>query len=88
MFQFSQQINPIFPSNDGRDCTKDAKDGYSRAIRNGYSKDFRHDRANHKHDKIEVHQKNAGFGQGNEMTVLFRHTKRRLLSLLLSCDVN
>ena len=60
MFQFSQQIKPIFPSNDGRDCDKDAKDGYSRSsfhrkvIRNGHSKDFRHERANHKHDKIEV----------------------------------
>ena len=67
MFQFSQQINPILPSDDGRDCTKDAKDGYSRgpfhirAIRNGYSKDFRHGRANHKHDKIEVHQKQSSF---------------------------
>ena len=46
MFQFSQQINPIFPSNYGRDCTKDEKDGYSRSsfhrrvIRNGYSKDL------------------------------------------------
>ena len=30
MFQFSQQINPIFPSEDGRNCTKDTKDGYSR----------------------------------------------------------
>ena len=51
MFQFSQQINPIFPSDDSRNCTKDRKDGYSRGpfhrrvIRNGYSKDFRHERA-------------------------------------------
>ena len=48
-FQFSKQIKPIFPSNNGRDCTKDAKDGYSRGpfhrrvIRNGHSKDFRHE---------------------------------------------
>ena len=28
MFQFSQQINTIFPSDNSRDCTKDAKDGY------------------------------------------------------------
>ena len=28
------------------------------------------------------------FGQRNEMTVLFRHTKRRFLSLLQSCDAN
>ena len=47
MFQFSQQINPIFPSDDSRDCTKVAKDGYSRGpfhrriIRNGHGKDFR-----------------------------------------------
>ena len=52
MFQFSQQINPIFPSDDSRDCTKVAKDGYSRGpfhrriIRNGHGKDFRHERAN------------------------------------------
>ena len=30
----------------------------------------------------------VNFGQGNEMIVLFRHTKRRLLSLFQSCDVN
>ena len=61
MFQFSQQINPIFPSNNDRDCTKDTKDGYSSGpfhrsiIRNGNSKDLRHERANYKHDKIEGH---------------------------------
>ena len=63
----SQQINPIFPSDDSRDCTKVAKDGYSRGpfhrrtIRNGHSKDCRHERANHKHDKIKVHQKYRNF---------------------------
>ena len=67
MFEFSQQINPILPSDNGRDCTKDAKIGYSRgpfhrrAIRNGHSKDYRHERENHKHDKIEVHQKQISF---------------------------
>ena len=30
MFQLSQQINTILPSNDSRDCTKIAKDGCSR----------------------------------------------------------
>ena len=29
-FNFSQQINPILPSDDSRDCTKVTKDGYSR----------------------------------------------------------
>ena len=50
-----------FPSDGSRDCTKVTKDGYSRGpfhrgiIRNGHGKDFRHERVNHKHDKIEVH---------------------------------
>ena len=41
-FSFSQEINPIFSIDDGRDCTKDTRDGYSRgplhrrAIRNGH----------------------------------------------------
>ena len=59
MFQFSQLVNPNFPSDDSRDCTKDAKDGHSRGpfhrriIRNGPSKDFRHEGANYKYGKIE-----------------------------------
>ena len=28
---------------------------YRRIIRNGHGKDFRHERANHKHDKIKIH---------------------------------
>ena len=65
MFQVSQQINAFFPSDNGRDCTKDVIDGSSRGpfhrivIRNGHSKDFRHERANHKHDIIEGHQKQS-----------------------------
>ena len=61
MFQFSQQINSIFPSDSSRDCTQDAKDGYNRSpfyrgtIRDGHNKDFRHQRASHKHDQVEVH---------------------------------
>ena len=37
------------------------KDGYNRGpfcrgiMRDGHDKDFRHQRTNHKHDKIEVH---------------------------------
>ena len=30
-----------------------------RIIRNGHGKDFRHERANHKHDKIEIHQEQS-----------------------------
>ena len=61
LFQLSQQINPVFLSDDGRDCTKDAKDDYTRGpfhrrvIKNGHSKNFGHERTILKHDKIEVH---------------------------------
>ena len=45
----------------------DTKVGYSRSsfhrrvIRNGCSIEFRHERANHKYDKIKVHQKQSSF---------------------------
>ena len=66
-FSFLSRSIPFFPSDNSRDCTKVTKDGYSRGpfhrriIRNGHGKDFRHERANHKHDKIEVHQKQSSF---------------------------
>ena len=62
-FSFLSRSIPFFSSDDSRDCTKVTKDGcsrgpfYRRIIRNGHGKDFRHERANHKHDKIEVHLK-------------------------------
>ena len=67
MFQFSQQINSILPSDDSRDCTKVTEDGYNRGpfyrgiMRDGHGKDFRCKRTNHKHDKIEVHLKQGSF---------------------------
>ena len=43
------------------------KDGHSRGsfhqrvIRYGHGKDFRHERENHKHDKIEIYLKQSSF---------------------------
>ena len=60
-FSFLSRSHSILPSDDSRDCTKNTKDGYNRGpfhrgiIRDGHGKDFRHQRANHKHDKIEIH---------------------------------
>ena len=62
-FSFLSRSIPFFLVTTVRDCTKVTKDVYSRGpfhrriIRNGHGKDFRHERANHKHDKIEIHQK-------------------------------
>ena len=64
-FSFLSRSIQFFPSNDGRDCTKGAKDGYSRSsfhrrvIGNGNSKDFRHERTSHKHDQVAIHQKQS-----------------------------
>ena len=65
-FSFLSRSIP-FSSDDSRDCTKVTKDGYSRGpfyiriIGNGHGKDFKHERANHKHDKIEVHPETKQF---------------------------
>ena len=62
-FSFLSRSIPFFPVMAVEIAPKSPKDGYSRGpffrriIRNGPGKDFRHERANHKHDKIEIHQK-------------------------------
>ena len=62
VLQFSQQVNSLLPSFDSRDCACITKDGHhrgsfhQRTIRYGYGKDFRHERANHKHDKLKFIQ--------------------------------
>ena len=59
-FSFLSRSIP-FPSNSRRNCTQYAKDGHDRSsfcvgtIRNGYSKDFGHERTNYEHDQIEIH---------------------------------
>ena len=58
-FSFLRRSIPFFPSDDIRDCTKNTKDHYNRGpfcrgiIRDGHGKDFRHQRANCKHDKLK-----------------------------------
>ena len=57
-FSYLSRSIPLFPSDDSRDCAKIAKDGCSRGPlfrRIDHGKDFRHERANHKHYKIEIH---------------------------------
>ena len=60
-FSFLSRSIPFFPVMTVEIMPKKTKDGYNRGpfcrgiIRDGHGKDFRHKRANHKHDKIEVH---------------------------------
>ena len=60
-FSFFSRSIPFFPNDSSRDCTKNTKDGHSRSsfhrrvIRNGHSKNFRHEKTSHKHDQVEIH---------------------------------
>ena len=62
MFQFSQQINPIFPVTTVVTAPKPQKmviveAPFIEELSGMAMENFRHEIANHKHDKIEVHQK-------------------------------
>ena len=67
-------MNSIYPSDDCRDSSSITKDGhgrcsfYQRTIRYGHGKDLRHERANHKHDKIEVYLEQSGFEDQKQNT--------------------
>ena len=66
-FSFLSRSILFLPSVDSRDCANITKGSHNRSsfhqrtIRYGHGKKFRHERANHKHDKIEIHLKQSSF---------------------------
>ena len=68
---------------DSRNCANITKDGHHRSsfhqrtIRYGHGNNFRHERTNHKHDKVEIYPKQSSFEdyKQNPQTVTFGRTE-------------